>query len=48
MSITVTEEMRKAAYEKVFLSAPQYNPNNSGVNYKRPYSKTKRKKENQT
>lgn len=35
-------------FEKVFLSAPQRNPNNSGKgkngNYKRAYNKTKRAK----
>lgn len=28
-------------YEKVFLSAPQLNPANSGKLYQRPYKKTK-------
>lgn len=38
-----------AAFEKVFLSAPQYNPSNSGKgeqgNYKRAYNKTAKAKE---
>lgn len=32
------------AFAKVFLSAPQLNPSNSGVNYKRSYDKTKASK----
>lgn len=36
------------AFTKVFLSAPQYNPSNSGKgeqgNYKREYNKTERAK----
>lgn len=33
----------QAAFEKVFMSAPQRNPLNSGKNYVRPYKKTKSK-----
>ena len=32
------------AFAKVFLSAPQLNPQNSGVNYKRSYNKTQKAK----
>ena len=33
-----------ATFTKVFLSAPQLNPANSGVNYKRAYNKTRKNK----
>lgn len=40
MSATKKKEYQ-AAFQKVFMSAPQRNPNNSGKNYVRPYKKTK-------
>lgn len=42
LSATKKKEYQKA-FEKVFMSAPQRNPENSGKNYVRPYKKTKTK-----
>ena len=42
MTYTLSKEAREAAFQKVFMSAPQRNPNNSGTSYKRPYSKTEK------
>ncbi len=46
-TFTLTPEARKAAFEKVFMSAPQRNPANSGKDYKRPYSKTAKARKTQ-
>lgn len=40
LSATMKKDYQKA-FEKVFMSAPQRNPANSGKNYNRPYKKTK-------